>query len=160
MVDATIKRRRGFTVAEILLALALISVVVLTLLGLALHSMTAGRKTRDLSAGQMVAEQVLERLVYDAESHNTDTDKAALWSHADPNQIYAQTQVTVEPSVFNVTTYVSDVNAAEFSPLQKKRLKRIQCVVVWQDAPEGKAGYGRLEVRATRLLHEEQQKQL
>ncbi|MBT9582949.1 hypothetical protein IV102_06340 [bacterium] len=153
MVDATISRRQrqGFTVAEILLALALISVVVLTLIGLSLYSLNANRKSRDVSAGQLVAEQVLERLVYEA-----DTSPASpIWAQNSQSVAYAEQQVTVEPSVFNVTTYVSNVNdQAGTIFVAGRRLKRLEALVVWQDAQAGKSGYGRLSVRATRLVNE------
>lgn len=139
--------RRGFTIAEILLALALITVVILTLLGLSIQSLVVGQKSQDLVGGQLVAEQVTERLVYGAESNPA----AALWGHNLATH-YAQETVTLGPTVFNVTTYVNDVAPTDFAI--NRRLKRLESVVIWQEAQQGKKNAGRLEIRTTRLLHE------
>jgi Tfp pilus assembly protein PilV len=135
-------------VAEVILALALITMVVLGLLGVSLYSMTASRKSRDVTAGLMVAEQVLDRMVYEAES----TAGAALWTTNNAGAVYHQQVVTMNPSMFNVTIYVSDVAPATFAA--GTRLKKLDGLVVWQDAPQGKARQGQLQIRATRLLHE------
>lgn len=140
-------RRRGFSVAEVILSLALITVVVLGLIGVSLYSMSASRKSRDLTAGLMVAEQVIERLVYDAESNAG----AALWT-ANSATAYQQQTVSMSGSAFNVTVYVSDVSPGVFGA--GTRLKKLDGLVVWQDAPQGKARQGRLQVRTSRLLHE------
>lgn len=144
------KKPRGFTVAEVLLALALITIAVLTLLGLSLYSLNASRKSRDVTAGQMVAEQTLERLVYEADTNPAST----LWSQNSQTVPYQQQQVTMEPSVFNVTVFVSNVVDTGGQFVAGSRLKRLESLVVWQDAQNGKSGYGQLRVRATRLVHE------
>ena len=136
--------RRAFSVAEIILALAMISVAVLTLLGLSLRSLQSSRKVLDTSSGQLVAEQVLERLVYEAERNST----ALIWTSI--STPYQQDTVTMGQTVFNVTVYVTDV-AGFVAP---KRLRKLDSTVIWQDAPQGKAGQGRLKIEATRLLHE------
>ncbi len=135
------------------MALALITVAVLTLLGLCLYSLNASRKSRDLSVGQMVAEQALERLVYEADTNPT----SPLWIQNNQTVPYQQQQVVLEPSVFNVTVFVSNVvdsagPGGQF--ISGSRLKRLESLVVWQDAQAGKAGYGQLRIRATRLVHE------
>lgn len=149
MVSA-INRPRAFSLAELVLALGLITVVVLGLAGLALYSMTAGQKSRDLAAGELVAEQALERLVYDAESN----PGAAVWGQDSATAVYAQQLVTLDPTVFNVTTYVTNVAPTTFDPATNQRLKRLDVVVIWQEAQQGKANQGRLQVASSRLLHE------
>ncbi|MBT9582095.1 hypothetical protein IV102_02030 [bacterium] len=134
--------------AEVLVALSLITFVVLGLLGVSLYSMSAGRKSRDLTAGLMIAEQALERLAYEADS----TPGAAVWTTDNQTTAYQQQVVTMNPSVFNVTIYVSDVAPAMFGA--NNRLKQLESLVVWQDAPQGKAKQGQLRVRTARLLHE------
>jgi hypothetical protein len=91
-----------------------------------------------------VAEQVLERLVYEADTNPT----SPIWAHNSQAVAYSEQQVVVEPSVFNVTTYISNVNDQGGTIfVAGRRLKRLEAQVVWQDAQAGKAGYGRLRAR-------------
>ena len=146
-MDTTIARRqRGFSVAEVLLALALITVTILALLGVSIYSLSADRKGRDLVAGQMVAEQALERIVYAAES-NAD---AGLWYQNDAVATYASQVVTLTPTDYRVATYVTDLGGYPIG----RRLKLVECLVTWEAAPQGKVRQGRLQVRGNRLLHE------
>lgn len=135
--------------AEVLLALALISVAILTLLGLSLRSLQMDRKSGDLVAGQLVAEQILERLCYDAEANAS----GPLWAVSPPTP-YSVDLVTAGGSNFQVTTYVTDVVDATSSFTSGRRLRQLRSVVEWSDAPQGKAGKGRLRISATRLIHE------
>lgn len=137
--------QRGFTVAEILLALALISIVILTLLGLSIRSLQVNRKNLDTAVGQLVANQALERLVYEAEHDST----APVWASNSTTIPFSNTQVTMGDTPFNVTIFASDALSAP-----GPRLKQLKSRVVWSDTPQGKAGQGILRVEATRLVHE------
>ena len=149
-MDPTVIRRRGFSLAEILLALGLITIVVLTLLALSLQSLKTNQKINDTTAGQLVAEQVLERIAYQAESSNT----AAVWPINNPLAPYSADQVTVGDSVFNVTVYATDVTDSSGLMIAPKRLKELDATVIWQNDQQGKAGQGNLRIQATRLVHE------
>lgn len=152
MVVAGLGCRRGFSLAEVLLALALITIVVLTLLGLSIQSLSASQKTRDLTAGQLAAEQVVERLVYEGD---TTGPLSPFWTQNSALAPYNQQNVTISNTVFNVTTYLNDVvDSPGLFVGQKKRLKRLNSTVIWQDAQQGKANQGRLQLQTTRLVHE------
>lgn len=148
-----IRSRDGFTVAEVLVALTLIVIALLALMGLALRSLQSSRKANDTVAGQLVAEQVLEQLAQQAESSST----AAVWAHtaSTPFQNTVVTQgVPPQTTAFNVTLYATDVPASGASFVSGKKLKCLEAWVRWQDAPTGKGGYGLLQVRASRLVHQ------
>lgn len=137
-----VSHKKGFTVAEILLALLLISVAILTLMGLSLQSLSASRKSQDTLAGQLVAEQVLEKLVHDVE---TATSASPFWAAVEgvyQNQVIAQGSTS-----FNVTLSVTNVTG-------QPRLRLLEADVRWQDAPQGKARQGQLRVTSSRLIHE------
>jgi Tfp pilus assembly protein PilV len=136
-----VNQNKGFTVAEILLALLLISVAILTLMALSLQSLSASRKSQDTLAGQLVAEQVLEKLVHDVE---TATSTSPFW--AAPEGIYQNQVITQGSTSFNVTLAVSNITG--------QRLRLLQADVYWQDAPQGKARQGQLRVTSSRLIHE------
>lgn len=138
----------GFTLAEILLAMTLITLVLLVLLGLTLRSLDMDRKSQDLVAGQLTAQQVLGRLVYEAQQ----SDTAALWNTNSPTLPYLQDQVSNGDSVFNVTVYVTDVSSSAFPSGQ--RLKHLDARVTWSQQSVARRSLGQLEVRSNRLLHE------
>jgi len=135
----------AFTLAEILLALGLISIVILTILGLSIRSLHVNRKNMDTTVGQMVANQALERLVYEAEHDST----APVWANNSATIPFSNTQVTMGDTAFNVSIFASDALSTPGS-----RLKRLKSQVIWSDAPQGKVGKGVLRVEATRLVHE------
>lgn len=137
--------RTGFTIAEVLLSLGLLTVVLLTLLGLATQALQSNRKNLDTAAGQLVADQALERAAYDAEQ----SASAAIWSINSLTVPVSTTTVTMGSVPYNVTLYANDSLA-----VAGRRLKRIRARVVWADAPSGKAGQGQLRVEAARLVHE------
>lgn len=143
------RKRAGFTVAEVLLALALTVVALLALLGLSLRSLQSSRKANDTLGGQLVAEQALERLAQQAEQAAT----APVWSHA-LSTPYQNVVLTQASTAFNVTVYASDVPVSGSSFVGGKKLKCLEAWVRWQDAPNGKSGYGVLQVRASRLVHQ------
>lgn len=137
--------RAGFTIAEVLLSLGLLTVVLLTLLGLATQALQSNRKNLDTAAGQLVADQALERIVYDAEQ----SASAAVWGINSLTVPMSSTIVTMGSTPYNVTLYANDSLA-----VAGRRLKRVRATVIWADAPNGKAGQGRLQVEAARLVHE------
>jgi len=137
-------------VAEVLLALALLVVAVLALLGLSLQTMKTNQKINDTTAGQLVGEQALERIAYQAESSGT----AAVWSSNSLITPYSMDQVTQGDTVFNVTVYAVDVVDSPPTFTAGHRLKQIESTVIWQNAPTGKVSQGRMNIHAMRLVHE------
>jgi len=140
--------RGGFTVAEVVLALALVSVTVLTLMGLCLRTLQANRKNVDTGMGQLVAEQAIEQIAMSAEASAT----APVWASNSAVVAYSSDTVQVAGTTFQVTTYATDVAPTVF--VATKRLKRLQTRVVWKDLQQGKMGYGNLRAESTRLVHE------
>lgn len=141
--------RRAFTLAEVLLALALITVALLSLIGLCVQALHTGSKSADLSVGVMLAEQEVERLAYAAEN----APGSAFWTTNSATTVYASQTVTVGNGSFDTSLYVTDVGGV-FAP-PAKRLKQIHSVVTWTDAgSNGRPGQGRLRATAVRLLHE------
>jgi len=146
---AILKKVGGFTVAEILLAIALIAVTLLTIMGLCLRTLQSNRKTIDTGAGQMVADQVLEQVADAAEASKT----AAVWATNSAVNAYSSDPVTIQGTTFQVTTYATDVVATP-AFAAGKRLKRLTTRVIWKDLAQGKMGYGNLRAQASRLVHE------
>ena len=148
---AILSRRRGFTVAEVLLAILLIAVSLLTLLGLSLRTLQANRKTIDTGSGQMVAEQLIEEIAHSAEISKT----APVWAVNSAVVAYSTDVVVIQGTPFEATTYAVDVVASS-PPLfaATKRLKKLTTEVIWKDLAQGKMGYGQLHARASRLVNE------
>ncbi len=140
-----VRKLKGFTIAEILLSLGLLAVVLLTLLGLATQALQSNRKNLDTAGGQLVADQALERAVYDAEQSSS----APVWAINSTTVPMSTTTVTLGTTPYSVTLYANDSLTGTTG-----RLKRIRASVVWADAPNGKAGQGQFRVEAARLVHE------
>lgn len=144
-------RLRGFTVAEVVLALALISVTVLTLLGLCLRTLQASRKTIDTGSGQMVLEQALEAVAQAAEK----SDSAAVWGTNSASLPYSSDAILLNQTTYQVTVYATDVAVTSGVPFAAdKRLKLLRATAVWRDQQQGRMGYGVFRASSTRLVHE------
>lgn len=150
-MDAALTRKGGFTLAEILLSLSLITIVVLALLGLSIRSLKGTQKSEDLTVGQLVAEQHIERLIYEAETNAT----SPFWAHNNPSAPYSTQTVDSNGSKFQLSIYISDVSASVDGGFSVgRRLKLVQGDVTWHDAPQGKRDLGILNIRVSRMVHE------
>ena len=129
------------------MAIALVTVVMLTLVALSLTAMKSNRKATDSTTGQLLAEQRVDQLVYGMQSDNT----LAIWGHNLPTA-YSVDQVNVSNTEFTVAVYARDPDATLVTP---NRLKRVEVVTSWWGAGSGnRAGMGKLEARFVRIVRE------
>lgn len=137
----------AFTLAEVIISLALTVIVVLTLLGLGLTALQGNRKSTDLVAGQMAAEQELRELLYDAKANAT----APLWSVNSRTAPYQVDPLTLSGTTYKIYTYASDVTIV---PPPYRGLKKVECIATWWDAPSGaRTGYGVLQASASQFVN-------
>jgi len=131
----------GFSLAEVLLGVALAAVVVLTLVALGLTALKGNRKAADLTLAQSLAHQAIEQHIYQAQQ---DTS-AALWSGNNDNQALLQADLSVGNQVFATALYVSDASTASTPNLKRCRLR-----ISWWGGEE-RQGYGRLSTEVIRF---------
>ena len=142
---------RGFSLAEVLLAMALSAVAVLTLIALSLSALRSERKSSDSLVGQLVADEAIERLVYDAQANSAHP----IWGADDSVNAYAVETIVSSETNFTLVTYARDVDSATFTP---RKLKRIEVVSHWwgsESNAKGRSGMGKLEAHAIRLVREQ-----
>lgn len=141
-------RIKGFTLAEFLLAIALASVALLTLVAVSITALRSNRKSTDTAVGFLLADQTAEQTIYSMQSNTS----APIWNHNLPSE-YSLDTVNLSNQDFTVIVYARDPVAGLVAP---HRLKRIEVVTRWWDAQSNpsRAGMGRLEARAVRLVRE------
>ena len=133
--------------AEFVLAMALASVALLSLVAISLSALKSNRKATDTAVGALLAEQQVEQLVYAMQADST----AAIWAHVPPAE-YSVDTINVSNTDFTVVVYARDPDPTFTDP---HRLKRLEVVVKWCDSQAGnRAGMGKLEARAARLVRQ------
>jgi hypothetical protein len=153
----------GFTLAEILLALGLVTVALLALIGHSTLLVGATQKGDDTNVASSVARAHLDRLAREVVLDQPPGRRDVVWDYSSAEAPFLSTTERVGFTDYQVELYVTDViNTTTGHPLgsgptgtenPKTRLKQIQVTVRWWDNPEGqRAGYGRLELQAARLL--------
>jgi Tfp pilus assembly protein PilV len=147
---------RGFSVAELLLSLGFIAVAILTVLGLTATSLQAGREATDATTAALVAQTQLEKAI------RTGKDDMVFWNvdhtavpYAPGSGLVSVDGTTFEYEVFAET--VKDTGGSDVGTTveAQNRLKKVDIVVHWWDSDsQERQGYGKLEVRQTRLVAE------
>lgn len=132
---------RGFSLAEVMLAVALAAVVVLTLVALGLTALTGNQKSGDLSIAQSTAHQLLEVEIYNAQQNSA----SPLWTANDDANPWKTSQVTQGKEQYTVALYAVDVSDAAVPNLKRCRLR-----LSWWSG-ESRQGYGALHTEAVRF---------
>ncbi len=156
-------RWRGFTLAEVLLAIGLIAVALLALIGHSTLLMGAAQKSDDTSVAAAVARSHLDRLASQVALDQPSGQRQRVWAQTSSTAPFVTVNERVGSTEYQVEVFVSDiVNARTGFPLgtgptgaenPKTRLKQIEAVVTWWDSKtQDRPGYGKLEHRAARLL--------
>jgi prepilin-type N-terminal cleavage/methylation domain-containing protein len=133
-------KRRGFTLAEVLLALGLGAVALLAALSLGAVAVSNQRKSIDLSAAYVLADSELQRCIYEAGSSAGDP----LWAHHDAQNPLRAYERTSGATVYRLGLYVTDA-----APPSATKLKKLDLRVHWWDE---RPGYGWLHAELTRTL--------
>jgi Tfp pilus assembly protein PilV len=140
--------------AELMLAVGLISVVVLAVLGLGISVLRGTRKSIDSTSGQQVAESELQRVIYAAESNTADP----LWSANSPTTPYTSYPVVVKSTSYQVAVYAQElVDSSTSLPLGNTTFNQSLKVDVrvnwWDTAGQGsQVGYGNLQASASQVV--------
>lgn len=148
----------GFTLAEVLLAISTMVLVILTIIALVISLHRGSRKSVDLAAAHLVADQVITELVDQAQKDLPAGAHASFWNN--DWTPYREGSVNANRTDFFYrmdATTVRDVSSNPInSNLSFNRVKLIQVELYWWNpAPTpARAGYGKLSTQAVRLVHE------
>ncbi|MBN9416890.1 MAG: hypothetical protein J0I12_15705 [Candidatus Eremiobacteraeota bacterium] len=154
-------RSNAFSLAEVLLAAGTIVICILTLCVLLLQLLRSSRKTVDVSASELAAEQIISRVIYNGQYF----DHTAFWAIQSPPAYKTGTLVSNRTEFayqVDAVTVMND-NTGGTAPvggttMTNNRLKLVTLHLTWWDGASGgnRAGYGKLSRDVTRLVHEEQ----
>jgi type II secretory pathway pseudopilin PulG len=155
-------RRRAFTVAELVLALALLAVGVLATAALSISLLRGDRKAIDSSVGTMVARQVLKQHVDQVRANIPVGRKASFWAQDWVNTPWQTGTVRNNDTDFSYAIYAHTVTDTSGTPvgsaLPNNRLRKLNVLVHWWASEQARrSGYGKLQASATMLIHEADQ---
>lgn len=132
--------RLGATLAELMVALGLATIVILVSIGLVLSALKAGNKSTDTSTADALAQDTLENFIYGL------PDSGAFWTATSFLSPYQQDQVNLGSQEFGRTIEVIDQGS--HSP----GLRQIVIRITWEGGQAGRAGEGRQVREVSRLV--------
>lgn len=144
-------RGRAFSLIEILISLALLSLGALAMFSLWIASLQAGSKASQLAAAAAVADGELSRAVRAATLDDPPGELVRFWSQDFPSTgpAFSSGSVTSGTTTFDFAVYTQTVlTGADGS----NRVKQVRVEVEWMGGQ--RQGQGRLSTQASRLVTE------
>lgn len=151
--------RRAFSLAELLVALGLISVAILGLLALSIALAKGNQEGIDKTIGAEVAAQLTDRLVAQLRADAPPGVRNSFWLKDDMITPWDSGTLQNNGTTYNYKIYAENVRDTSGNSIggttAGNRLKKVDVHVWWWDS-ETKAhqGYGELKVLSTRLVSE------
>ena len=150
MQTAYLRQARGFSMLEIILAIALIAIAVLVLMGLATTALSARQKSLDTEAARQVAQAQLQRVIRSALNDSPSGSRRRLFGHNSEAPLESGSSTTgVTEFSYSVFAKSLTVGAAP------NRLAQVRVEVWWWgDKDQSRAGMGRLRYEISQLVDE------
>lgn len=153
------RHSHAFSLAELLVALALIAVAILSVLALSIAVARGNREGVDKTVGTVVASQVLERLVDQLRADEPVGFKAAFWGGEFTSNPFNTGILTNNKTEYKYEIFARTVTDSSGASLggstPDNRLKKVDVTVYWWDSDsETHQGYGDLKVTVSRLISE------
>lgn len=151
--------RSAFTLAECVLALALLTMILLTLVGTTISSLRASEKSALLGPATQVSDSLMNRTLYQVANDLPAGSNASFWGAA--GLWRGPIQETIGGVNYEYVIYANTVLDAAGGPLggaiPNNRVKKVDIRVWWWEARSNngtRQGYGKMEVQASRLVEE------
>lgn len=151
--------RRGFSLVEVLIALAVMSITVIGLGSVLTSGLKAQDKIDKGVTARAVADQIMGRTLITL-SDSTDSKSVHFWETADFDESapWQSGEQQVGTTLYYYTITGTEVRKDGATPLgsssTSNRLKRLTIQVAWSDKPESeRAGIGRQAIVISRLLN-------
>ena len=144
---------------ELLLALGLIAVTILSVLGLSIGIARSNQEGVDRTVGGVVATNLVKRLLSQVKSDNPSGTTANFWGQDSGSLAYEEGVYSNNNTDYNYKIFVLDVKDTAGDPIgdasTENRLKKVDVRIAWWGS-EGQArqGQGKLEVKLSRLISE------
>lgn len=134
-------RRKATTLAEVILALGLFVVVILSATQLAFIALNSNTKTTDEIAADTLAQQTIENFIY-----GLPPGSSTFWTTTTFAVPYQQDTVNLGTQSFQRALYVTDYG------LTVDGLRSVRVRISWGNGDVGKAGQGVQIAEVTRLV--------
>ena len=155
------QKTRGFSIIELLISMSIISVALVFLIGVFTTGMKANRKSVDLTAGTLVAEEIISQELYGILSDATKSND--FFNKPDNKSEYVKGVKYHNNTKFTYKMYVSDVkNMGDAG--NSNKMKKVDVQVWWwnddgsdisDQQASFRAGYGVVSVGLTRLVNQQ-----
>ncbi|ODT72645.1 hypothetical protein ABS71_07660 [bacterium SCN 62-11] len=155
------RNRRGFSLAELVIAVALLAIMILGVMALSISVLKTERKANDLTAGKLVAQSVMSQLLDKLRSDTPAGVRATFMAYNTANVAFDSGTVVVQRTSYQYNVFVSTVTDSAGNPvggaLSSNRLKNVEIQVSWWNgAAQNRAGYGSLKTSLSQLVAEGQ----
>lgn len=153
-------RRRAFSLAELLLAVALFAIIILGVLALSISVLKTERKAADTTVGKSVAQSLATRLLDQVRADSPVGTRANFLAYNTPNTAFQTGTSRVQRTDYQYSIFVSTVSdnggVNVGSAIGNNRLKRMEVRVSWWavNAGQTRAGYGQLTTSLCQLVAE------
>lgn len=144
-------RGRAFSLIEILIALALLSLGALAMFSLWMASLQAGSKATQLAAAAAVADGELSRVVRAATLDDPPGELTRFWAQDYPTSgaAFSTGSVSAGGTAYDFEVHTQTVLS---EPDGTNRIKQVLVTVTWWGGQ--RQGHGRLSTQASRLVTE------
>lgn len=139
---ARVLSQRGLSLAEVLIAMGLIVVAILTSIALSISASRSHQKSGDLALANGYASQVMDDFLY-----GLPASSDPFWGNTSFSDPYLQDQVNLGGKDFNADLHLESL--ASVTP----GLLRCTVNVTWQSGVQGQAGQGLQVTQVSRLIY-------
>jgi prepilin-type N-terminal cleavage/methylation domain-containing protein len=157
----TLKQKAGFSLIEVIIAMGLLGVGILTVLGLFGQLTRDAQKATATGAGVLAAESVLNRTVSEILSDVGPISRADFFANDSPPSAPIQGTITANRTImtYEITyrTVQDTAGGGLGAGLPENRTKHVELNMWWwTDNPDShRAGYGFLRTSASKLVNEQ-----
>ncbi|MEW6277232.1 MAG: prepilin-type N-terminal cleavage/methylation domain-containing protein [Candidatus Eremiobacterota bacterium] len=151
--------RRAFTLPELMLAVGLLALVLLTLVGLTTATVRSNHKAALLGPAAAVAESLLDRTLSDVAADIPPGTRDSFWAASGPGPWKSLSPLDQGGVRYEYAIYAHTVADVTGTPVggASNRVKKVDLVLCWwgSAATAGdRNGYGRMQLSASRLVNE------
>jgi prepilin-type N-terminal cleavage/methylation domain-containing protein len=155
------KHKSGFSLVEVIIAMGLLGVGILTVIGLFGQMTKDAQKATDTGAGVLAAESVLNRTISEILRDAGPVTRADFFDLDSPPEAPIQGTITANRTImtYEITyrTLQDTGGVALGSALPENRTKVVELTMWWwTDGPDSsRAGYGFLRTSASKMVNEQ-----
>ncbi|MEW6281945.1 MAG: hypothetical protein AB1758_25295 [Candidatus Eremiobacterota bacterium] len=154
-------KKKAFSLTELLLAVGLLALVLLTLIAMTTSAIRSNQKAVLLGPANQLAESLMSRTLYEVENDIPPGTRDNFWNYAGatPWKTNPVPPPKIGDTAYEWAIYAQTVTDTSGAPLggPDNRVKKVDIVIWWWDSKSTggtRKGYGRMELQASRLVNE------